>query len=156
MLKNKRLAPPALPVDVTQAKKTKPLIRSVRNMIEECNSTIAGLREQVEYLTKKLFGMSSEKSRNIEGQLNLFNEAEQETCPADGIQETETIIIKEHTRKAKRTGEETFKGVPSKDVVVPLSEGQRYCEGCGSEIEVIEKEFVHMEFRFAPAKGEVS
>ena len=53
-------------------------------------------------------------------------------------------------------GEETFKGVPSRDVVVPLSEGQRYCEDCGSEIEVIEKEFVHMEFRFTPAKGEVS
>ena len=54
---------------------------------------------------KKLFGTSSEKSRNIEGQLKLFNEAEQEACLADEIQETETVIIKEHARKAKRTGD---------------------------------------------------
>ena len=131
------------------------LIQSLRNTVEECNSTIAGLREQVEYLTKKLFGTSSEKSRNIEGQLKLFNEAEQEACPADEIQETETVIIKEHARKAKRTGEETFKGVPSRDVVIPLSEEQRYCGDCGSEMEVIGKEFVRREFRFTPAKGEV-
>ena len=36
------------------------------------------LKEQVDYLTKKLFGTSSEKrSHNIPGQLEMFNEAEQ-------------------------------------------------------------------------------
>ena len=51
------------------------LITSLRGTVDECNATIAGLREQVEYLTKKLFGTKSEKSKNIEGQLSLFNEA---------------------------------------------------------------------------------
>lgn len=37
------------------------LIESLRTTVEECNVTIAGLREQVDYLTKKLFGTSSEK-----------------------------------------------------------------------------------------------
>lgn len=37
------------------------------------------LQEQIDFLTKKLFGKSSEKRNNdIEGQLNLFNEAEAE------------------------------------------------------------------------------
>ena len=33
-------------------------------------------KEQIDFLTKKLFGRSSEKDINIPGQLNLFNEAE--------------------------------------------------------------------------------
>ena len=74
------------------------LITSLRGTVDECNATIAGLREQVEYLTKKLFGTSSEKSKNIEGQLSLFNEAEVEAELSDGKQESETVIVKEHTR----------------------------------------------------------
>ena len=41
-------------------------------------------------------------------------------------------------------------------MVIPFSEEQRYCGDCGSEMEVIGKEFVRREFRFTPAKGEVS
>ena len=54
------------------------LITSLRSTVEECNATICGLHEQVEYLTRKLFGTSSEKPKMIVGQLNLFDEAEQE------------------------------------------------------------------------------
>ena len=43
----------------------------------------AVLQEQVDYLTKKLFGTSSEKTHSdIPGQLNLFNEAEAEQDPS--------------------------------------------------------------------------
>lgn len=61
------------------------LIESLRTTVEECNATIAGLREQVDYLTKKLFGISSEKSKTIEGQLSLFNEAEEEVRQPGGM-----------------------------------------------------------------------
>lgn len=131
------------------------LIASLRGTVEECNSTIAGLREQVEYLTGKLFGTSSEKSKNLAGQLSLFNEAEQEAQPLDEASGAETVTVKEHTRQAKRTSDELFKGIPSRDVAVPLSEDQKYCADCGNEMEVIGKEFVRREFRFTPAKGEV-
>ncbi len=99
------------------------LIMSLHGTVEECNSTIAGLRGQVEYLTGKLFGTSSEKSKNIKGQLSLFDEAEQEAQPLDEPQGSETVIVKEHTRHAKRTGDEIFKGIPSRDEVFLLSEG---------------------------------
>ena len=131
------------------------LIASLQNTVDECNATIAGLREQVEYLTKKLFGTSSEKSKNMEGQLSLFNEAEVEAGASDGMAEPETVIVKEHTRQAKRTSDEIFKGVPSRDEVIPLCEEQKHCADCGAEMEVIGKEFVRREFRFIPAKGEV-
>ena len=139
----------------TVIKNQNELITSLRSTVEECNSTIAGLREQVEYLTGKLFGTSSEKSKNIEGQLNLFNEAEQETQPKDEAPEDETVAVREHTRQAKRTSAEIFQGIPSRDEIMPLSDGQRHCADCGAEMEDIGKEFVRREFRFTPAKGEV-
>ena len=36
---------------------------------------IQNLLAQVDYLTKKLFGTSSEKMKDVESQLNLFDEA---------------------------------------------------------------------------------
>ena len=131
------------------------LIASLRQTVDTCNETISLLNEKVDYLTKKLFGTSSEKSKDVDGQLSLFNEAEQEAAPQDGPDAEEPIIIKEHTRKAKGTHKDLFKGVPSRDVVIPLSEDQKHCADCGAEMEAIGKEFVRQEFLFTPAKGEV-
>ena len=59
------------------------LIRSLRTVIDEKTAHEAVLQEQVDYLTKKLFGTSSEKTHSdIPGQLNLFNEAEAEQDPS--------------------------------------------------------------------------
>lgn len=129
------------------------LINSLRSTVEESNATISSLREQVEYLTRKPFGTSSEKSKTVAGQLNLFDEAEQVQLPEE--EAAAETVIKEYTRSARHTNKETFKSVPSRDEVVPLSDEQRHCADCSSEMEVIGKEFVRQEFRFTPAKGEV-
>ena len=51
------------------------LIKSLRLMIDEKSSREKALQEQVDYLTQKLFGSSSERrSGDIPGQQNLFNE----------------------------------------------------------------------------------
>lgn len=71
----------------------------------------------------------------------------------DEAQESETVTVKEHTRQAKRTSDEIFKGVPSRDEVLPISEDQKHCSDCGTEMEVIGKEFVRREFRFTPANS---
>ena len=71
------------------------LIKSLRLIIDEKSSHEKALQEQVDYLTKKLFGSSSERrSDDIPGQQNLFNEAEVEQDPS--LQEEETVI-REHT-----------------------------------------------------------
>ena len=129
------------------------LIDSLRQTIASDNEAMAVLNEKVDYLTKKLFGTSSEKSENVEGQLSLFNEAEQEASPAG--EQAEEGIVREHARRAKSTHADIFKGVPARDEVIPLSEKQRYCAECGAEMEAIGKEFVRREFRFTPARGEV-
>ena len=130
------------------------LIRSLRTVIDEKTAHEAVLQEQVDYLTKKLFGTSSEKSKDIEGQLCLFDEAEQAADPQE-TEESTAVTVPEHQRKARRTHEELFKGIPSRDEVLELPEAEQLCPVCGSRLEAIGKEFVRHEFRFTPAKGEV-
>ena len=84
------------------------LIKALRLIIDEKTSHEKALQEQVDYLTKKLFGPSSERrSDDIPGQQNLFDEAEVEQDPS--LLEGETVI-REHTRKKKAAHEELFKG----------------------------------------------
>lgn len=128
------------------------LIQSLKKDHEADREQIQNLLAQVDYLTKKLFGTSSEKMKDVEGQLNLFDEAEQES---DVDLKASAIKVPEHTRKKKRTLEELFKGVPSRDEIISLPENERVCDECGAALEPTGKEFVRHEFRFTPAKGEV-
>ena len=57
------------------------LIQSLQKTLEADRLEKENLRQQIEYLTKKLFGTSSEKRKDIDGQLNLFDEAGQEADP---------------------------------------------------------------------------
>jgi len=131
------------------------LILSLKDTISSNQEQMHIMMEQIEYLTRKLFGISSEKTKNLEGQYNLFDEAEQEALPTDETEIAESVPVKEHTRKAKSKQSDIFKGVPSRDEIIPLSEEQKLCADCGAGMKVIGKEFVRREFRFTPAKGEV-
>ncbi len=128
------------------------LIASLQKSVDEQTLTIKNLNEQIEYLTKKLFGTSSEKSKACEGQLSFFNEAELETTE-DIL--SETIEVKSYKRKSKRTHDELFDKLPHREEVVHLSENERICNTCGTKLEPIGKKFVRHEFRYTPAKGEV-
>ena len=129
------------------------LIRSLRLMIDEKSSHEKVLQEQVDYLTKKLFGSSSEKrSDDIPGQQNLFDEAEMEQDPS--LLEEETVI-REHTRKKKAAHEELFKGLKVEKVVIPLPEEDRICPVCGTQMVLIGEEYVRRELEFIPATCKV-
>ena len=96
----------------------------IKSLLTKIQSRKA-LQEQVDYLTKKLFGSSSERrSDDIPGQQNLFDEAEVEQDPS--LLEVETVI-KEHTRKKKATHEDLFKGLKVEKVVIPLPEEEQIC-----------------------------
>ena len=129
------------------------LIRSLRLMIDEKSSHEKALQEQVDYLTKKLFGSSSERrSDDIPGQQNLFDEAEMEQEPS--LPEEETVI-REHTRKKKATHDELFKGLKVEKVVIPLPEEDRICPVCGTQMVLIGEEYVRRELEFIPATCKV-
>jgi len=68
------------------------LIKSLRLLIDEKSSHEKALQEQVDYLTKKLFGSSSERrSDDIPGQQNLFDETEMEQDPS--LRPSENLIF---------------------------------------------------------------
>lgn len=131
------------------------LIKSLQKALEADRLEKGTLRQQIEYLTKKLFGTSSEKRKEIDGQLNLFDEAELEADSNWKPELPDDIIVPAHKRKAKRTHAELFRNVPSCDEIISLPEEERNCPSCGVQMECIGKEFVRHEFRFTPAKGKV-
>lgn len=112
----------------------KDTITQLHSVIQTLQDTIAAgqkretaLQEQIDYLTKKLFGTSSEKhAAPLQGQMSLFEEDEPaapETLPL----ETE-MIVREHSRRPKRTLEEKFKGIPVEEVIVEdLTREEKTC-----------------------------
>lgn len=120
-------------------------------------------KEQVDYLTKKLFGSSSEKGAcGIPGQMNLFNEAESEMDPsaeaADVLAATEQPEQAKPEPKPKKkrpTNEERFKGIPVKKVYLEPSADERICSECGTQMEKIGTEFVRRELKIIPARARV-
>ena len=129
------------------------LIQSLRLIIDEKSRHEKALQEQVDYLTKKLFGSSSERrSDNIPGQQNLFDEAEMEQDPSQLEEET---VIREHTRKKKATHEDLFKGLKVEKVVIPLPEEEQICPVCGTQMVLIGEEYVRRELEFIPATCKV-
>lgn len=85
------------------------LIQSLQKTLEADRLEKENLRQQIEYLTKKLFGTSSEKRKDIDGQLNLFDEAEQEADPTWEQELSDDITVPGHKRKARRTYADLFK-----------------------------------------------
>ena len=121
-------------------------INNLNAMIDAANKREQVLQEQIDYLTKKLFGKSSEKrSDDIEGQLSFFDEAESEAVVASDPAEEEFITIEKHTRKKKATMMDKFAGVPVQKAYLDVPEDERTCEKCGAPLEKIGEEFVRRE-----------
>ena len=120
-------------------------------------------KEQVDHLTKKLFGSSSEKGVcEIPGQMNLFNEAESEMDPSaeegDVLAATEQPQQTNPGSKAKKkrpTNEERLKGIPVKKVYLESSTDERICSECGAVMEKVGTEFVRRELEIIPARARV-
>ena len=123
--------------------------------IAELEQKISNLLEQIDYLTKKLFGASSERRNDdIEGQLSLFDEAETLAKEEYAAPDLETVV-KEHKRKSKATLEEKLKGIPVEEVVIDIPEEEKICPQCGTPLEYIGKELIRRELEYIPAKVKV-
>ena len=134
-------------------------IKNLNAMISEANKREQEhlerekvLQEQIDYLTKKLFGHSSEKRDDIEGQYSLFNEAEAESAAPDPL-EKEFITIPSHSRKKKTTMADKFANLPVQREYIDIPEdalGMRFLSGK----EVRDKSFTDMKIRERKKKKE--
>ena len=104
------------------------------------------LQEQIDYLTKKLFGKSREKRiDDYDGQMSLFDEeeliGEAESFPI----ECEVVIVEKHTRKKKSTAANKFANLPVQKVYLDISDREKICDIFGTPLEKIGEEFVRRE-----------
>ena len=119
---------------------------------DKLKDRIDRLEHQLSVVAKQAFGPRSEKTEYVaDEQISLFNEAENESDGKDPAKEKQTVV-KEHTRKKKRTREELLKDLPTENVVIPLAEEERRCPECGAEMEPIGKEYVRQELVWVPAR----
>lgn len=128
-----------------------------KKYIKELEQQIQLLKEQVDFLTRKLYGTKSEKTSTlgIEGQMSLFDEIE--TCADPNAREPELVEIEKHLRKKKYAGqrEELVKNLPHSKVLHVMDESEQICGRCGSPMVKVGEEFVRTEVQFIPAKLKV-
>ena len=123
-----------------------------KDEIEELKRKLDHMTEIFANAQRARFGQSSEKSTYVMNgdQVNLFNEAEKEQDHKAEEPTEETFIVKEHTRKKKRTLDELTKNLPEEEVLLRLPESQLVCEECGGTFKPIGKKFVRREMLVIP------
>ena len=96
------------------------MAKSHEEQTAQLNQTIANLNETVEYLKKKLFASSSEKTKKdaFPGQMDLFNEAEAAADPSVPEPTLEEAVggYKRKAKKPKATREEILAGLPVAEI----------------------------------------
>lgn len=110
------------------------------------------LQGTVEYLTRKLFGKSSEKTSSLDlGQMSLFDEAEFVADPA--AQEPDLKEIQGYRRKKfKGQRMELLKDIPHDKRLCTLDAQDCFCEECSTALVSVGEEFIRTEIEFIPAK----
>lgn len=73
--------------------------KEYKEHIKHLEQQILLLKEQVDFLIRKLYGTKSEKTSalQIEGQMSLFNEVE--SCADPNAQEPDLVEVEKHLRK---------------------------------------------------------
>ena len=132
-------------------------IEDLQSRINALESENEILKETVVYLTKKLYGRSSETSKalNIQSQMSLFDEAEQEQDPE--AKEPTLEEVESYRRKKKYEGqkEEKLKNLPHEKRMMKMHPDDIYCSVCGNEMKLVGEEFVRTEVEFIPAQLKV-
>lgn len=134
---------------------TKDQVKNLENRISELEQENKRLHDTVDYLTRKLFGSSSEKTAALsKGQLSLFDEAEIEADP--NAPEPDLKQVESYRRKKfKGQRAELLKDLPRIKRLCTLVEEDRFCEACETTLVSIGEEFIRTEIEFIPAEVRV-
>lgn len=131
-------------------------IESLNNTIEEMSVNIKLLREQIEYLNKKLYGTKSEKTSVLDGQIVIdevfeygqFNEAETSANLTEDIKEDLP------TKKASRKGysrEKALGNLPREEKLYTLTDAEKVCSVDGDRLFPAGKKYLRTEIEYTPA-----
>ena len=128
-----------------------------KKQIKELEQQVRLLKEQADFLTRKLYGTKSEKTSAFEiaGQMSLFNEIE--SCAAPDVHEPDLVEVEKYLRKRKYAGqrEKLINDLPRSKVLATIEESEQICERCGGAMVKVGEEFVRTEVQFIPARLKV-
>jgi transposase len=102
---------------------------------------------------KDMFGSSSERYVS-EGQISLFNEAEEEADGDTKEPEKYDVLPAPKQKKQKGRKKEVVSRLPKETIEYKLGDDERVCQKCGSELRDM-KTVVRTEIDFTPAKYKV-
>lgn len=121
---------------------------------EELQQIIRNLQAQLDYLKHLHFGSSSEKRQILSGQFSMFDESE-EPIEVPTLEFEDVKSQPKKPRKPKATYDEMFAGVARREVTVDtLTDEEKHCPECGTELVSIGTEKIRTELVFHPAKLE--
>jgi transposase len=127
-------------------------IETLENHILKLEQEINRLHETVAYLTKKLFGRSSEKTSVLNlGAMSLFDEAEVEANPKAPEPDLQQVT-NYRRKKFKGQREELLKDIPHTKRLCTLAEEDRFCVKCDTPLVSVGEEFIRTEIEFIPAE----
>ncbi len=130
-------------------------LATLKNRILELEQENKRLHESVEYLTRKLYGRSTEKTSALSmGQVSLFDEAEIQADPK--APEPDLKEVQGYRRKRfKGQRAELLKDIPHDKRLCTLDERDRFCESCGTDLVPVGEEFIRTEVEYIPAQVRV-
>ena len=132
------------------------IIEAQNARIEKQNIQIENMIQALLHARKKLFGPSTECTKQVEGQLSLSLFETSQELAKELAEEQKKITVKSHTRVARQPGvrEEMLAGLPKEieEYVIPADET---CSVCGGELKIIGKRLIRTEVEFEPAKLKV-
>ena len=101
---------------------------------------------QLQNLSKSMYGSKSERRTDlVDGQMSIFEYPDEPVVPAEII-EQEEITVRHHTRKKKPALAEQFKDLPAEEIEVDiLSDEDKLCPTCGTQMVRIGREFLRTE-----------
>lgn len=131
-------------------------ITALENRITELEKENLLLQEKVAFLTRKLYGRSTEQtsSLDIEGQMSIFDEAETNADP-DAAEPDMKDVAAYQRRRFPGQKEELLKNIPHEKKLCTLAEEERFCQNCGTPLVSVGEEFVRTEIEFIPARVRV-
>lgn len=127
-------------------------VKVLANRVNELEVENKRLQSTVDYLTRKLFGKSSEKTSALSlEQMSLFDEAEVLADPAAPEPDLKEVL---GYRRKKFTGQrmELLKDIPHDKRLCTLDERDCFCEACNTALVSVGEEFIRTEIEFIPAK----
>lgn len=119
--------------------------------IKELKTELNRITEFLKLAGKKIYGSSTEKICEDYGQLSFFEEEK----TADNIpKECSKTKVTSHERRKHRTFDEKLKNAPKTVIIHELTEEEKVCPKCGSQMTVIGYDsFIQVEY--IPARIEV-